>query len=201
MVYVVDDDASVRRSLERLIRASGFRSACFESARSFLGLDSWKRPACLILDVRLPDIDGLSLHEELSKRGRSLPVIFITGHGTVPLSVKAMKQGALDFLEKPFEARELVDAVTRAVARDSQDKKQESKKKKMRSLIDMLTPREKEVFRWVITGKPNKQIASALGTAEKTVKVHRGRLMHKLCVFSVADLVRLAESAGITPAA
>jgi FixJ family two-component response regulator len=178
VVYVVEDDPSFRKSLERLLRASGFEAVTFESATAFLAQPCDRRPACLLLDVMLPDIDGLNLQRELTARGSSLPVVFMTGHGSIPMGVQAMKQGAVDAQNR-----------TRAAGED-----------RVRALVVTLTPREKEVLRWVITGKLNKQIAIALGTAEKTVKVHRGRVMQKLGVLSVAELVRLAEQANIPPA-
>ncbi len=199
-VYIVEDDASFRKSTERLIRASGFDVISFESANSFLAQAHLRHPACLLLDVRLPDIDGLDLQHKLIERGVSLPIIFMTGHGSIPMSVQAMKKGAVDFLPKPFEVKELHSAILRALERDIDIRKKEGKAKRIRSLIDRLTPREKEVLRWVITGKLNKQIADRMGTTEKTVKVHRGRVMQKTRVKSVAELVRLAEKVKIPPA-
>jgi FixJ family two-component response regulator len=201
VIYVVEDDPSFRRSMERLIRACGFEAVAYSSAESFLKQKRIRHPACLVLDVQLPGIDGLTLQEELNKCNFTLPVIFLTGYGNVPMSVRAMKQGAAEFLQKPFEARQLQAAVRQAVASDRLKMRQEARQSKIHALIKTLTPREREVFSWVITGKLNKQIARALGTAEKTVKIHRGRVMQKLCVSSVAELVRLAENAGIAPAA
>lgn len=200
VVYVVEDDPSFRKSLERLLRASGFEAVTFESATAFLAQPCDRRPACLLLDVMLPDIDGLNLQRELTARGSRLPVVFMTGHGSIPMGVQAMKQGAVDFLPKPFEAAELRKAILSALERDAQNRAREAQEERVQSLVETLTPREKEVLRWVITGKLNKQIAIALGTAEKTVKVHRGRAMQKLGVLSVAELVRLAEQANIPPA-
>jgi FixJ family two-component response regulator len=199
-IYVVEDDQSFRKSVTRLIKASGFEVVELDSADSFLSQHSIRRPACLLLDVQLPGIDGLSLQQRLIDEGRDLPIIFMTGHGSIPMSVKAMKKGAVDFLPKPFEAEDLRDAVLRALERDVQSMETELQLKKAGSLIDTLTPREKEVMQWVITGKLNKQIADALGITEKTVKVHRGRVMEKTGVTSVAELVRLAEKANIPPA-
>jgi len=200
VIYVVEDDPSFRKSVERLIRATGFRAVAFESADSFLSLPRIERPACLLLDVQLPGIDGLALQQELIEKGSSLPIIFMTGHGSIPMSVQAMKKGAVDFLPKPFEAEDLRSAILKALERDEQNTEKEIQSEKVSSLIDTLTPREKEVLRWVITGKLNKQIAHALGVTEKTVKVHRGRVMQKIGVSSVAELVRLAEKANISPA-
>ena len=200
VIYIVEDDQSFRKSVTRLIRASGFEVVALDSANSFLSQRSIRRPACLLLDVQLPDIDGLALQQRLIDEDRDLPIIFMTGHGSIPMSVQAMKKGAVDFLPKPFEAKELRDAVLRALERDIQNLETELQSKKACSLIDTLTPREKEVMHWVITGKLNKQIADALGITEKTVKVHRGRVMEKTGVTSVAELVRLAAKANIPPA-
>jgi len=150
--------------------------------------------------VCLPDFDGFSLQQKLVKQNMSLPVIFMTGHGSIPMSVKAMKNGAIDFLPKPFEGEDLFDAIREALEQDTRYVKEESRKNKIGSLIDTLTPREKEVLRWIITGKLNKQIAYALKISEKTVKVHRSRVMQKTNVESVAELVRLSEKANISPA-
>jgi len=200
VVYIVEDDPSFRKSVERLVRASGFDVVALESASSFLAKRSIRRPACLLLDVRLPDIDGLALQQKLIDEDRNLPIIFMTGHGSIPMSVEAMKKGAVDFLPKPFEAKELRSAILKALERDAKNAKAELQSKRAGSLIDTLTPREKEVLRWVITGKLNKQIADVLGITEKTVKVHRGRVMQKTGVSSVAELVRLADKANILPA-
>lgn len=200
VVYIVEDDPSFRRSLDRLIRSSGYEAVSFESANSFLTQTTFRRPACLLLDVCLPDFDGFSLQQKLVKQNMSLPVIFMTGHGSIPMSVKAMKNGAIDFLPKPFEGEDLFDAIREALEQDTRYVKEESRKNKIGSLIDTLTPREKEVLRWIITGKLNKQIAYALKISEKTVKVHRSRVMQKTNVESVAELVRLSEKANISPA-
>lgn len=200
VIYVVEDDPSFRRSMERLIRASGFDAVSFESAHSFLAEPCIRRPACLLLDVRLPDIDGLDLQRKLTERGSSLPIVFMTGHGSIPMSVQAMKQGAVDFLPKPFEAKDLRAAIQRALERDACIRESETLTARAKSLIATLTPRETEVLRYVIAGRQNKQIAYALGTTEKTIKVHRGRVMQKTDVSSVAELVRLAEQANVPPA-
>jgi len=200
VVYIVEDNPSFRKSMERLIRVSGYEAVAFESANAFLKESSIKRPACLLLDVQLPDIDGLHLQQELSETGYKLPIIFMTGHGTIQMSVHAMKKGAIDFLPKPFETQDLLSAIVKAVKRDTQNVQEESLRNEMKVLIDSLTPREKEVLRWVITGKLNKQIAWELGTTEKTIKVHRSRVMQKTRCSSVAELVRFAEQANISPA-
>ena len=200
MIYIVEDDASFRKSMERLLRASGFEVASFLSANSFLSQRSIRHPACLLLDVRLPDINGLELQQKLTEKGCSLPIIFMTGHGTIPMGVQAMKKGAVDFLPKPFEAKQLRSAIEKALQRDGLNMKKKLQENKINALINTLTPREKEVLRWIITGKLNKQIARGLGTSEQTIKIHRIRVFQKTKVSSVADLVRLAEKANIPPA-
>ncbi len=200
IVYIVEDDVSFRKSLERLLRASGFEFISCESATAFLMQSRLSRPACLLLDVMLPDMDGLRLQQEILARGISLPIVFISGHGNIPMSVQAMKQGSVDFLPKPFDAGTLKDAIIRALERDKENRNKEVQINRAKALIETLTPREKEVLCWVISGRLNKQIARALGTTEKTIKVHRGRVMEKTGVTSVAALVRLAELADISPA-
>jgi len=199
VVYVVEDDASFRKSLERLVRASGWRVVSFGTAKEFLARSAIEHPSCLLLDVRLPDIDGMRLPDRLGERGLRLPIVFMTGHGTIPMGVEAMKKGAIDFLPKPFNTTDRFDAIERALERDRRDVEQATLEHRARSLIDSLTPREKEVMRGIIAGKLNKQIAVAMGISEKTVKIHRGRVMQKTRVGSVPDLVRLAETAGIAP--
>jgi FixJ family two-component response regulator len=197
-VFIVDDDAGVRRALSRLLRSAGYRLSSFGSVRQFLASDCRNEsPACLILDVRLPDLGGLDLQNELNKINANLPIVFITGHGNIPMSVKAMKSGAVDFLPKPIHETDLLRAVeqglVRAVAEDAQREEIDSIQRR----IDTLTPREKEVMVLVVRGLLNKQIAFDLGTAEKTIKVHRARVMDKMDVDSLADLVRLAGRLGI----
>ena len=200
VIYIIEDDPSFRRSMERLVRASGFAVEAFDSARTFLENAVIRHPACLLLDVRLPDVDGMIFQKELGAKGFTLPVIFMTGHGTIPMGVQAMKNGAIDFLPKPFEKKDLLNAIERALERDRGDREELSQKEMINARIETLTPREKEVLRWVIAGKMNKQIADALGTTEKTIKVHRSRVMQKTKVSSVAELVRLAERVSISPA-
>jgi len=200
MIYIVEDDPSFRKSVERLVRAAGFESCAFESACAFLAQTAIQRPACLLLDVQLPGMTGLDLQQKLIERGSRLPIIFMTGQGSIPMSVSAMKKGAVDFLPKPFEAKDLKSAIQKALEQDVQSKKKELEIDKLNALVSTLTPREKEVLRWVITGKLNKQIAQALGTTEKTIKAHRHCVMQKTKVSSVADLVRLAEKVNIAPA-
>jgi FixJ family two-component response regulator len=198
-VFVVDDDPAVRKALTRLIKSAGYTVQAFASAREFLGY--WRvsddGPACLVLDVRMPKFSGLDLQRELQTSNTPLPIIFITGHGDIPMSVKAMKKGAVDFLPKPVQDKDLLPAIEQALARARQawDERQELADIKRR--LDALTPREREVMALVVRGLLNKQIAFELGTVEKTVKVHRARVMEKMEVQSLAELVRLAERAGI----
>jgi len=199
VVFIVDDDASVRRSLERLIQSVGLAAKSFASAAQFLESGCGEESGCLVLDVRMPELSGLELQEKMKKAGILLPIIFISGHGTVPMSVRAMKAGALDFLQKPFDEQDLLDAVYRAIDRCRQDQAQRKELKELEARIRTLTPKEHEVFAWVITGMPNKNIADRLDTAEKTIKVHRASIMKKMGAQSVADLVRMAEKAGIRP--
>jgi len=199
IVFVVDDDDSVRKGLERLLRSVGLEAEAFASAADFLDRAPHRGPSCLILDVRMPGLSGLDLQEELTKRELDIPIIFITGHGDVPMSVKAMKAGAADFLPKPVNDQELLDAVNQAIERDRAAMRDKAEVADIRARIDTLTPREYEVMTWVITGRLNKQIADEIGAAEKTVKVHRGRVMQKMQVESVAELVRASQKAGVTP--
>ena len=199
-VYVVEDDLSFRKSTERLIRASGFEVISFGSADAFLAETSIRHPACLVLDVRLPGIDGLCLQQKLIERGSLLPIIFMTGHGDIPMSVQAMRNGAVDFLPKPFEAKDLRNAIAKAIEKDTRECEKEVEVTRVQVLINALSPREHEVLRWVITGKLNKQIADAINVTEKTVKAHRGQVMKKLKADSVADLIRLSQKVGIAPA-
>ena len=200
VVYVVEDDLSFQKSLKRLIRASGHDVMAFDTAEDFLALPCIKRPSCLLLDVKLPDINGLDLQQRLIEKGSNLPIIFMTGHGTISMGVNTIKKGAIDFLPKPFEPKNFRQAVDEALKKDIQSVKTEKETSKARALLDALTTREKEVMRWVITGKLNKQIASALGTTEKTIRVHRGRVMHKTQCSSVAQLIGLTKKANISPA-
>lgn len=201
-VFIVDDDSSVRKSLERLLRASGYETQAFASAEEFLACRPCQNPgspACLVLDVRMPGISGLNLQQELAKAGVILPIVFITGHGDIPMSVQAMKNGAVDFLPKPFAEAELLAAVEQALAKAARLQKEAAEMAEIRRKLASLTPREHEVFRWVITGMLNKEIGAELGVTEKTIKVHRARVMQKMEAASLADLVRLAGKAGITP--
>ena len=197
MVFVVDDDASVRKSLSRVISEAGYRVQAFSSPRDFLERGPEPGPSCLVLDVRMPGVTGLELQQTLARAVHEIPVVFITGHGDIPMSVQAMKAGAVDFLTKPFAAKDLLDAIRRAVAKDTQDLGTEAREEEIRARVKRLTPRESQVFALVVTGMLNKQIAVELGIGEKTVKVHRARVMEKMQAASVAALVRLADAAGI----
>ncbi len=192
-IFVVDDDTSVRTALKRLIRSLGFTVEAFDSAQAFLDREDHDGPACLILDIRMPGTSGIELQKQLTEKGVQIPIIFITGHGNVQMSVKAMKAGALDFIEKPFDDQTLIDAIHTAIARSKQDRAKQIERNKLQTLVDSLTPREYEVFRLVVAGMLNKQIGAELGMSEKTVKVHRGRVMQKMQAASLADLVRMAE--------
>ena len=191
IVLVVDDDDAVRRSLARLLRAAGLRAETFGTARELLDRPEPDGPACLVLDVRMPGMSGLDLQESLGARADVLPIVFMTGHGTVPMSVRAMKSGAADFLQKPFDDRTLLDAVNAALARSRAARESRDRREEVRARLATLTPREREVFDGVVRGLLNKQIGAELGTAEKTVKIHRGRVMQKMRAASVADLVRM----------
>jgi len=193
IVYVVDDEDSVCRALARLIRSVGLGVETFHSARAFLEYTAPDRPACLVLDVRLSGPSGLDLQVALREAGRALPIVFITGHGDVPTSVRAMKGGAVDFLQKPFNDQELLDCIHRALARSREERADRAERTELERRLATLTPREREVLALVVTGKLNKQIAGDLGIAEKTIKVHRGRVMEKMQAGSVAALVRMAE--------
>lgn len=193
IVFVVDDDLSVREALRSLIRSVGLRCATFESADEFLASSRHESAACLVLDVQLPGKSGLDLTSELRQAGVEIPIIFISGHGTIPMSVRAMKAGAVEFLTKPFSEPELLGAIDQALDRDRLQRSERAEQDAVLERYARLTPRERDVFSLVAAGRMNKEIAAALGTAEQTVKQHRGRVMEKLEVRSVADLVRLAE--------
>lgn len=192
-VFVVDDDTSVRTALKRLIQSLGLKVETFDSAQAFLEHGPHDGPACLVLDVRMPGMSGIELQHRLTRAGLGMPIIFITGHGNIPLSVQAMKAGAVDFIEKPFEDQKLIDAVHIAIQKNKKFRTEHAEIKDLQRRVDSLTPREHEVFILVVSGMLNKQIAFDLGMSEKTVKVHRARVMDKMKAKSLADLVRMAE--------
>ena len=200
LVCVVDDDQSIRRGLRRLFKSAGHAAEMFASAEDYLARESFAGPICLVLDVRMPGLNGLGLQEALEARGGCEQIVFITGHSDVPACRQAMKNGAVDFLLKPFDGDELIEAVNRAVVRGRETLRKRAERREARGRIDKLTPREFEVLRFVLLGLLNKQIAAELETAEKTIKVHRGRVMQKLGLTSVADLVRFSQNAGVSPA-
>jgi FixJ family two-component response regulator len=196
-VFVVDDDEAVRKAVSRLLRSAGIAAAVFASPGAFLAEYNPATPGCLVLDMAMPDFDGLQLQTVLTERGCILPIIFLTGHGDVSKSVQAMKQGAFDFLSKPVKDKDLLTAVCAAIERDAVARLEQAKLSEIRTRLDTLTPREREVLEQVVSGKLNKQIASDLGITEATVKMHRAHVMAKMKVQSVAELARLTERCGI----
>jgi FixJ family two-component response regulator len=200
LVCVVDDDRSVRRSLQRLFKSAGYAAEMSASAEDYLARELFPGAICLVLDVRMPGLNGLDLQRAVEARGGCEQIVFITGHSDVPACRQAMKNGAVDFLLKPFDSDELIEAIERALSRSRESVRARAERREARVLVDKLTPREFEVLRFVIIGLLNKQIAGQLNTAEKTIKVHRGRVMQKLAVASVPDLVRFSQRAGVAPA-
>jgi FixJ family two-component response regulator len=196
-VFVVDDDGSVRDAIGSLIRSVGLHAQLFASAQDFLGSPKPHAPACLVLDVRMPGLSGLDCQRQLSEAGFHIPIIFMTGHGDIPMSVRAMKAGAVDFLIKPFRDQDLLDAIQQAIERDRNRRSAEQEMNALRERFASLTPRQREVMAWVVSGRLNKQIAGELGTSEITVKVHRSQVMHKMGADSVPDLVRMAGRLGL----
>ena len=199
IVHVVDDDASVRSAIRRLLRSAGYSVKTSESAQSYLDEASPHTPGCVVLDLRMPGMDGLMLQERMAELGLTAPIVFVTAHGDVSASVRAMKQGAVDFLEKPFESQDLLAAVERAFERDVKLRERIDATNWTQAGLQRLTPREYEVLTYVIGGAVNKVIARRLGVSEKTIKVHRGRVMKKMGAGSLADLVRMADRFGIEP--
>jgi FixJ family two-component response regulator len=198
-IFLVDDDAGVLKGLSRLLQTRGYQAQQFTSSADFLANHDASVPGCAILDVSMPGLDGLALQQAMTAGGSQRPVIFLTGQGDIPTSVRAMKAGAIDFLTKPVSEADLLAAITRAVNVDAENRSVSVELESISASVATLTPREHEVLTHIIAGRLNKQIAGELGTVEKTIKVHRGRVMEKLHVRSVADLVRLAEKAGISP--
>ena len=200
-VFIVDDDSSIRESLSLLLSSAGYSVKTFASANEFLESErDTPGPACLVLDVKMPGLSGLDLQEELTSRNYSIPVIFITGHGDIPMSVQAMKKGAVDFLSKPFDDSQLLDAVKVALLKDSQARTDLNEQKHIMQRLDSLTTREHEILTYLITGMLNKQIAYELKISERTVKAHRKQVFDKMSANSIAELVRLTEKVGIKPA-
>lgn len=196
-VFVIDDDASVRCALARLIRSIGMQVETFGSGRAFLDSQAPDGPACLVLDVRLAGESGMVLQDTLRTSERCLPIIFLTGHGTVPICAQALKAGAVDFLLKPVDEQDLLEAISRAIETDRCTRDKQRKRVVLAWRVETLTPREREVMALVVRGLLNKQIAGVLGTSEKTIKVHRGRVMQKMQATSVAELVRMADTVGM----
>ena len=201
-VFVVDDDPPVRRALSRLLRSATLEVQAFPSAEGFLeGVAPDPGPACLVVDLKMPGLTGLQLQEEMQRRGLDLPVVFISGHADVSSSVRAMKSGALDFLEKPFTADALLGVVAQALEQDRRNRRTRAEQSVLEARLERLTPRERQVFALVVTGLGNKQVGWELGATEKTIKVHRARVMEKMEARSLAELVRMADALGMRPAA
>jgi len=198
VVIIVDDDAGIRASLDSLFRSVGLDTRLFASPAELLGGSLPDRPGCIVLDVRLPGVSGLDLQGQLVRQGISYPIIFMTGHGDIPMSVRAMKAGAVDFLSKPFRDQDMLDAVTAALERDAQHRAEAATKEDIRAQYETLTAREREVMGHVTAGLMNKQVAALIGLSEITVKIHRGNVMRKMGVRSFADLVRKAEALGVS---
>ena len=199
IVFVIDDDPSVRKSLARLLDAARYKTEVFKSASEFLVRSAYPGPSCVIVDVKMPGLDGIAMQEALIEHGRNEQLIFITGHGDVPMCAQAMKAGAVDFLPKPFKPKQLLESVERALTRSTEQLLRESERNEALSLLQHLTPREYQVMELVATGLLNKQVGGKLGMAEKTVKTHRAHMMQKLRITSVAELMVVLQKAEVTP--
>lgn len=198
VIYVVDDDLLICRELSSLLKSQGFKVESFIRASDFLSFTYYNLPSCLLLDVQLPDIDGLTLQKEMERRGIFIPIVFITGHGDIPMSVQGMKAGAIDFLPKPFTDKDLLSAATQAIEKNRIYKKEQAEITLIKERIKTLSPRELEVFQLVARGMLSKQIAFKRGTSLQTIKVHRGRVMQKMQAQTVTELIYFAQKAGIT---
>ena len=198
-VYIIDDDPSVRTGLTRIVKAAGINAESFKSARDFLSSDKYKEHGCIILDVHMPEMNGPELQEKLIEAGSSMPIIFLSAHSDVPTTAKTMKKGAVDFLEKPVDQDDLMTAIQNSLEQDLETRSKRNEYNSILEHIQTLTPREHEVMTFVITGMLNKQIAAEMDISEETVKIHRGRVMQKLGIVSVAELVRICEKVGISP--
>jgi RNA polymerase sigma factor (sigma-70 family) len=199
VVFVIDDDPSVRAAIKRLLGAVGQSCEMFESGREFLESRLPDVPSCVILDVRLPGLSGLDLQRKMAELSIHIPIIFVTGHGDIPMSVQAIKAGAVEFLTKPFRDQDLLDAISQAIERDRAGRRERTEMAELREHLDSLTPREHEVMTQVVAGLLNKQVAAHLGISEKTIKVHRHQVMQKMRAESLAELVRMADKLGISP--
>ena len=199
-IFIIDDDPSVRKGLTRLVTASGMNTESFASAREFLDSGNLDSPGCIILDVQMPGMTGPELQEELGNTSYGLPIIFLSAHGDVPTTASAMKKGAVDFLTKPVDGPQLLEAIRLSLEKDAENRRQRKISSEINTRLSSLTAREYEVMTYVITGMLNKQIAGEMNISEETVKIHRGRVMHKLEIVSVAELVRICEKIGIVPA-
>jgi FixJ family two-component response regulator len=201
MVFVIDDDQSMRKSLARMLDAAHYTVELFESASNFLSRPAHPGPSCVVVDVQMPGLNGIELQKALIQRGREEQLVFITGHGNIPMCADVMKAGAIDFLPKPFKRKELLESIERALVRSAEQRQRACDKNQARALIEKLTPREHEVMQLVATGLLNKQVGSELGMAEKTVKTHRAHMMQKLGITSVAELMVVLQKAEVTPRA